>query len=196
MIMKKTLLSLLLFSWTLTYAQATTHDYDLKVLGKTIGNLHVTTQEQGRQRIYTVDSESVIRFFGTNSVKTHQEAVYEDGLLIRSFCTTWKNGKLQDQTKVEKNAGGYTICNNGKTSTINHSITYSAVLLYFIAPHSVDQVFSELEGIFKRISPMGKDAFELADDGDHNNDYTYAGGVLQKIVIDYGLVNILVVLRE
>lgn len=53
-----------------------------------------------------------------------------------------------------------------------------------------------MEGIFKNVAPAGPNTFELLEKGSHNNVYTYQDGLLQKIVIDYVIFNIYILLKQ
>ena len=194
--MKKYLILLSFFIGCIAQAQTTTYYYDLKVSSISVGNLTVSKEIKGNQKKFTADSESVIHLFGSTTVKTHQEVVYKNNVLISSINQIWKNGVLNDETQVIKVGNDYAITKNGTTNTLSQPIDFSSIRLYFSLPTNVSKVFSEIEGIYKNIIAKDANTYQLSDNGNHVNSYIYENGVLTEAVINHTLFNILIQIKE
>ena len=177
-------------------AQTTVYEYDLRVSGNSVGTLKVSKEIQGSQKKYTSDNESVIHLFGETTIRTHKETVNENGQMISSLNQVWKDGRLYDETKVDKYEAGYSVSRNGNTSTIDHAVTYSSIQLYFHIPASINEVFSETEGVSKNIISTGNNTFQVSDIGNHTNNYTYENGVLQEAIINHTYIDVLIQLKK
>lgn len=184
-----------LCSGMITNAQITIHTYDLKISGNAVDTLPVTENKQINQEEYSSGSECIVHLFGKTAIKRHQEATYVNGTLMRSINQLWKDGSIDDETQVEINNSEYTITRNGTSSTLNQVIDYSALNLYFQISETVKAFFSETEGVFKSTVSLGNEIYQLSDNANHINKYTYNNGVMEGAVINHIIADALLILK-
>lgn len=183
--MKNWLTIFIVFQCLPVWAQTTACSFEIKVAGKTVGCLDVSKISMGSATKYIYHSEVEIDFFGKVNVKSQQVVIFRAGKMVSSLHEVYKNGKIHERAKTEADGHGYVFSKKGKATEINQPISFSSILLFFHKPTTVHQVFSESEGIFKKLETLGDNSFGLTASGYHTNKYFYKNGKLLKVQLHH-----------
>lgn len=162
-------------------SQNTSLVYDLILDSEQIGTLTTTKTQQGNGTIYTAQSKVVIHLLGETTIATTMNATYTKGVFASSSYTALKDWKPYENTTITSKEGTYSVKTNVKETTIDKPITTSTVELYFSEPKGIEEILSELEGVFKTIDSIDAYTYQLKDrDGNINNTYIYKNGILEE----------------
>lgn len=180
--MKKILLITYFFAFYIGMAQ--TLEYDIISKGHSIGYLTTTKTVKGNLIQIDVTSEVTARILIKIDVKYKLQSTYKNGKLLFSSITTYVNGKIHSTCKTEKTEDHYTITKDGHITKLFNIIDYSNALLYFEAPKNKSIVFSESNGIEKKIEQKGANEYSITSPKNHHvNQYNYSNGVLENATI-------------
>lgn len=165
-----TLISCQIFSQTKTFT--------IKALGHKIGKLEA--HHSSKNNIDAYGSHSTIDFITIKAdVKT--EAIYQNGMLIKSTVTSTINGQpylsqtiwKKDHYQIDCHARNY----NYSDSTLTTPIKWSAGKLYFEIPKKGDAVYAESYGVMGVLEETKKNALKMTTPESkqiyyYNTDYT------------------------
>ena len=160
----KFIISIYLFIFTLISFQvfSQTKHFTLKTLGLKIGKLEV--YRNSKNNFDSFVSLSSIDFITIKAdVKT--EAIYQNGVLIKSVVTSTINGQSylsqtlwkKDHYQIDCHARDY----NYSDSTLTTPIRWSAGKLYFEIPNKGDAVYAESYGVMGVLEETKKNALKM-----------------------------------
>lgn len=165
--------------------------YNLRVLNMNIGELTVKQKVSGDTLIVDAVTEVKVKIIFTYKVKFLQHSVYQQGCLWSSHLQTVKNGAVHSDTWLKKSGDAYLLVQNGDSTLIHDSITYSGSLLYFNEPIHTSVLYQEIDGEKRNLKREGGKAYVLADKkGRVTNEYIYKNGILNHAEIKHTLANI------
>ena len=178
-------------------AQTETLVYDLKVSSNIIGKVIVKKNIQGNYIIYTSDTDAEIKFLVTTQIKTRMKVIFENGQLLSSTYTFFKNNKIKEESSITSKNGKYIIIHDGKTSYTSEPIYVSSIILPFYKPKDNEKVFEEVDGYFKSIQLINIKTYQLVDSkSSHKDKYIYENGKLEYCLINNTLVDFEMILES
>jgi len=162
--------------------------YAIYYKGSNIGTYDVARETEGGKTVYAANSECSVRIFGTIKVSYNLRTVFENGQMIESKVTNYKNGKITGNTNTKWNGSGYDVDVDGEKSKISGPISKSSVMLYFDPPRGNEKFFSEKKGDMRQTSKLSGNSFLLAlpndDEGSH---FYYNGHEVSKVDVPFVL---------
>lgn len=172
-------------------AEGQDYQYKLSVKGKETGLLNVWEEQDSKRKKIRVETEVDANLLFLNmEVKYSVESIYENGILQKSKARTFVNGKKKKAVNIRYRNGRYRINKDREVSYHDDPIHYSGAMLYIEEPRNTDQVFSEMDAVYKPIHVNGPHQYELDEpNGNRQNEYHYHNGILRKAVIDHSLMN-------
>jgi len=173
------------------FAQEQNIRYNIWVMGMNIGELSVTQSgENGNLDIHAV-TDVEVKLIVPYRVKFIQNSTYKDGSLANFHVQTLKNGKINSDTKLEKNGNAYVLVKDGDSTMVNENITFSGSLLYFNEPEGISQVFKERSGEVQKIEKVADHSYLISDEKNRKaHEYSYKDGILQQAELKHPLATI------
>jgi hypothetical protein len=190
------ILVLLLFAFN-GHSQTRSLNYHILRNGSKVGSLHFTQSIVAGINYLEMESEVKTRFLFAFTISVKEEAVYSNGILLRSSIYRQTNGneKANKQHLVGNNQY---IIQTGKNSAVvkNYPITYNMLSLYSMEPANVDKVYSDSFETFVSIQKMGEHRYKISlPDGSYNS-YYYKQGVLTLVEVHHSLYSANIVLAN
>ncbi|MFV0591985.1 MAG: DUF6134 family protein [Draconibacterium sp.] len=173
------------------FAQEQKVRYNIGVLGMNVGELSVTQSgEKGNLDIHAVTDVNV-KIIVPYRVKFVQNSTYRQGHLENFHVQTLKNGKINSDSRLERNGDSYMLINDGDTTMVTQDITYSGSMLYFNEPVDVPEVYKERNGEVQQIKSLGNHIYTIKDDtGKKAHKYYYEDGILKVAELKHPLATI------
>ncbi|MEX2514012.1 MAG: DUF6134 family protein [Cyclobacteriaceae bacterium] len=167
------------------------HDYDISILGISIGEMMATKDVREDTTYYQLKSEVSFWFFGRIHLDYLTEVKYHQGQFIESTVRSKTNrGDFlsriwleNDVYEVQANSYKY----NYETQ-VQEKIHFSAVRLFFEEPKGKDRMMTENHGKFATITSLGNGAYDTYVE-DNENSYQYQNGKLQEVSMDNPIKN-------
>ncbi|QXP52527.1 DUF6134 family protein [Cellulophaga sp. HaHa_2_1] len=191
------LFNFITFQGDLTPSPDKTLWYDIIYKEKTIGSLKATKTHKDANTTYRTSSTIEFRLIKEFAVNYNYSVDFEAKLLKKAVVNIRINDKSHAKTLTQWHENEYHIEKNGKTEALLEStINYATILLYFVEPSNVTDCYSEQDGSFNTIIPLGNHGYKKINANGKGNEYYYKQGVLEKAVIDGGLISFEMQLRE
>lgn len=202
--LKHLLVTLLVFSVTGTesdppYAntEKASLNFDIVIKGKVIGSLEAT--KKMKNGVWHFQSSTIIKTKVIKDIEVHYnyEVSFKDDLLRRAYVSIAINQKPHANTLTHWEGGQYQITINDKEDkVVREPIGYATILLYFKEPVNTTRCYSEQDGTFNTLVPLGDHSYKKINSKGKENTYYYSGGYLKRASIDGGLVNFEMIARE
>jgi len=176
-------LLLLLMTGVAIYAfsQERVLPYIIKRSGTTVGNLIVRENRTGNQISYKLQSVVKSSFVFTVTVKTQEEAIYDNGVLtyLRFYQTL--NNSERVNTKIEATTNGYMLVSEKESKPIyKDPITYNQICLYTVEPLHLKKVFADKFKQFIPIEIISPHHYKITFPDGASNEYFYQDGICVK----------------
>ncbi|WP_324027204.1 hypothetical protein QSV08_05210 [Maribacter sp. BPC-D8] len=114
---------------------------------------------------------------------------YENNKLKRANVVIDVNDKPYADILTNWEIDYYQISKNDKNElVVEEDINYATILLYFDEPINVERCYSEQDGSFNTIIPLGNHSYKKINAKNHENIYYYKNGFLEKAEINGGLI--------
>ncbi|MEX2565071.1 MAG: DUF6134 family protein [Cyclobacteriaceae bacterium] len=167
------------------------HDYDISILGISIGEMIATKELKEDTTYFRLKSEVSFWFFGRIHLDYMTEVKYHQGQFIESTVRSKTNrGDFLSRIWLENDV--YEVRANSYkyefNTQIQEKIHYSAVRLFFEEPRGKDRMMTENHGKFATITPLGDGAYDTYVEGNENS-YQYKNGQLQEVSMDNPIKN-------
>lgn len=190
------LLGIFIFAMTLLSATSNTVNTSKNTLNftiinkdKTIGTLKATKVVNGSKTYYQSITAIKTRVIKEIEVDYKYDVVFEDNLLKKASVIIGVDDKPYADIITNRADQTYLITKNKKKeSVIENAIHYATIVLYFKEPIGIDSCYSEQDGSFNTIVPLGNHVYKKVNAKKHENVYYYESGYLQKAEIDGGLI--------
>ncbi len=164
--------------------------FDIVMNEKTIGNLKATETNKNSRQYFHSSTTVKTRIIKNITVNYNYEVSFENDLLKKSDVNITINDRPHAETSTEWRNNEYQMVKNGKEKEVfKRSIDYTTILLYFEEPVNISSCFSEQEGTFNTIIPLGNHSYKKINSKGKENIYYYKDGALEKATIDGGLAN-------
>lgn len=155
--------------------------YEVTLMGKKIGNTIVekTLKEDGSIEYRLSNSTEAKVLMVHKKSNIYSTALYKNGVMLNSFCTA-ENEEGKKKTVYIKNGDGYDMTLDNKKIRIKRVINHSSLMLYFMEPQNLANIFSERLGTFFYLEKVGKHEY-LSIVNNVTSYYRYLDGRLNEL---------------
>lgn len=166
-------------------AQDRNLDYNIIHQGDLKGTVHLSEHSEGNIRRIKVESLIQTRFLFNITVKTIEEAIYREGLLISSrFYQKINEHKQIDRGMIWKH-GTYQC--SGKQNIVKlpgAPVEYTVLSLYYSEPVNIREVFSDNFQQYLPICKTSTGQYRLDLPNGNSNYYIYHQGNLVRVEVE------------
>ncbi len=167
-----------------------TISFEIHKGGKPVGELTATKEVYDDRVVYKSFSETTISFIFTIRVWYEYHVEYRKGKLYQANVKILVNDDLHKQTRIKLENGVYVFTEIKKrreeVKHIDFPVDYSSVLFLFEEPEEFNASFSEEEGVYHKLEPLGNHTYEKTNSRGRVNKYVYQDGRLDKVFMDAG----------
>jgi hypothetical protein len=165
--------------------------YQISVWGMNIGEFTVDQKMEGEDITINAVTDVYVRMIFSYQVKYIQHSLYRHGILWSSHVKTLKNGKINSNTRLDRQTENYLLTKDGDATIINGDITYSGSLLYFQEPTQINCIYNERNGEKNTIKSLDGHTYAIVDmKGSKTNIYEYENGILIRAELIHTLATI------
>ncbi len=188
---------ILLGSPMLLHAQEK-HEYDISILGFSIGEMVATKATKADTTYFLLRSEVSFWFFGRINLDYTTKVKYHQGQFIESSVES-KTNRGDFLSRIWLEDGVYEVRANSYKYEFNdqvkEKIDYSAVRLFFEEPKGKERMMTENHGQFASIKDLGNGAYDTSVEGNENS-YQYENGKLQSVSMHNPIKNYVIQRKE
>ncbi len=178
-----------------SHSQNKSLTYQIVRNGNKVGTLRFSETSVGDMDHLKMESDVKTRFVFTFTAHSNEEAVYYNGVLLRSSIYRKLNGTEKANKQHQAGNQQYVIHAGERTEvTKNYPITYNMLSLYSKEPENISQVYSDNFQRFIAIQRTDQHKYKITlPDGSYNY-YYYKNGVLILVEIHHTLYSANIVL--
>lgn len=163
--------------------------FDIINKNEVIGNLKATKTSTDTKTHYQSVTTISTKILKEIKVNYKYDVTYERNKLKKANVYIDVNDKPYADILTNWEAKHYQITKNDKKEkVVEDEINYATILLYFNEPIDIERCYSEQDGSFNTIVPLGNHTYKKINAKNHENIYYYKNGFLQKAEINGGLV--------
>jgi hypothetical protein len=190
------LIIILLLSMT-GHAQTRRLSYQILRNGNRVGHLNFFETTRDGADYLKMESDVQTRFIFTFTAHASEEAVYSNGILLRSSIYRTLNGHERVNREHVAHNSEY-IIRDGKNTEVGKQfpITYSMLSMYLREPENIGSVYSDNFQTFLNIQKLDRHKYKIALPDGNYNFYSYQAGVLNEIEIHHNLYSATIVLSN
>ena len=180
------LIILLIFS-TNSYSQNKKFNYQIIRNGDKVGSLLFSETSTDDLDYLKMESDVKTRLIFTFTAHASEEAVYNNGILLRSSIYRRLNGTEKANKQHEATGNRQYLIRTGKTSefTKTYPITYNMLSLYSKEPENISKVYSDNFQTFLAIEKAASHKYKITlPDGNYNY-YYYKNGILNLVEVHH-----------
>lgn len=171
--------------------------FDIVHKNNVVGSLKATKTIDGPMVYYQSLTSIETRIIKEIEVDYMYDVTFENEILEMATVNISLNDRTHAKTRTERKEAHYQIVKNGETETaLKDTIGYATILLYFEEPVNISRCYSEQAGKFNTIVSLGDHSYKKINSTGKENRYYYKEGVLEKAVIDGGLVQFEIIARD
>ncbi|WP_103867497.1 DUF6134 family protein [Aquimarina sp. I32.4] len=187
----------LLSPWDISNSSDTTLQFDIILHNKVIGNLKSSQTTKDDTIYYRSETHINTRVIKDIQVNYTFDVAFKNSLLKRANVNITINDKPHAQTNTKWEHTAYKIVkNDDREKILKDSISYTTIQLFFQEPININSCYSEQDGSFNTIVPMGNHSYKKINSKGKENMYYYKHGFLKKATIDGGLISFEMIARE
>ena len=178
-----------------SYSQNKVLTYQIVRNGNKVGTLRFSETSTGDMDYLKMESDVKTRFVFTFTAHSNEEAIYYNGVLLRSSIYRKSDGTEKANKQHRAGNQQYIIHAGQRTEvTKNYPITYNMLSLYSREPENISQVYSDNFQSFIAIQKTDKHKYKITlPDGNYNYCY-YKNGVLNLVEVHHSLYSANIVL--
>jgi hypothetical protein len=178
-----------------SHSQNKTLTYQILRNGNKVGTLQFAETSAGGTDHMKMESDVKTRFVFTFTAHATEEAVYYNGVLLRSSIYRKLNGTEKANKQHQANNQQYVIQAGKRTEvTKTYPITYSMLSLYSKEPENIGQVYSDNFQRFIAIQKTDQHKYKITFPDGNYNYYYYKNGVLNLVEVHHSLYSVNIVL--
>ncbi|MGS0527081.1 DUF6134 family protein [Zobellia nedashkovskayae] len=189
------LIFLMGFSSDSTFLATTLH-YDIIMKDKIIGSLDTHQKTKGNVTTYQSFTSIKTKLLTTIEVDYKYDVTFSKVMLKKAKVSIVVNSRENAETSTLWKNTQYQIIKNKKESTLQDSIQYTTVLMYFKEPKNIKKCYSEQDGTMNTIVSLGNHKYKKINANGKENMYFYKNGILHEADIDGGLVSFAIRIRD
>ena len=190
-------LTIILMQSLQCHSQARSLSYEILRNGNKVGTLNFTQSVISGMNYLQLESDVKTRFIFTFTAHSKEEAIYSNGILLRSSIFRQMNGR-EKANKQHQVLNNQYVIHVGKNSAItqNYPITYNMLSLYTIEPININKVYSDNFETFIAIQKVEMHKYRISlPDGNYNY-YYYKDGILNMVEVHHSLYSATIVLAR
>ena len=177
-------------------AQEKTLCYNVMHNGEKKGRLLLYQNIDGNKVHIKIESEVKARFIFLITVKSIEEAIFQDGILIfSSICRKVNNDERINQQLHAQHDCYSIISKNKKTNLAAYPIKYSTLSLYYQEPVNINQLFADSFRQYVEIKKVDTNKYKVCLPNGSNY-YTYKNGVCIKVEAEQSLYPVQFILEQ
>ena len=197
MLKKLIILSFFIFLGSNSNAPDRYLNFDIILHNKVVGNLESTQITKDGITNYQSSTNIKTRLLKDILVNYRYDVVFDNKFLKKADVYITVNKKSHAKTHTQWMGPYYQITkNDDKKKNMKDSITFATIQLYFEEPVDIDNCYSEQDGSFNTIAPLGNHIYKKVNSKRKENMYYYKNGILKKATIDGGLISFEMIARE
>ena len=178
-------------------ASKNTLTFDIINQNEVIGNLKATKTSTDTKTHYQSVTTISTKILKEIKVNYKYDVTYERNKLKKANVYIDVNDKPYADILTNWEAKHYQITKNDKKEkVVEDEINYATILLYFNEPIDIERCYSEQDGSFNTIVPLGNHTYKKINAKNHENLYYYKNGFLQKAEINGGLVKFEIIAQK
>ncbi|WP_282179951.1 DUF6134 family protein [Maribacter stanieri] len=178
-------------------ASKNTLTFDIINKNEVIGNLKATKTSTDTKTHYQSVTTISTKILKEIKVNYKYDVTYERNKLKKANVYIDVNDKPYADILTNWEAKHYQITKNDKKEkVVEDEINYATILLYFNEPIDIERCYSEQDGSFNTIVPLGNHTYKKINAKNHENIYYYKNGFLQKAEINGGLVKFEIIAQK
>jgi hypothetical protein len=190
------LLFILLVFSTNSYSQNKTLNYQIIRNGSKVGSLLFSERSTGDLDYMKMELDVKTRFVFTFTAHASEEAVYNNGILLRSAIYRRLNGSEKANKQHQATGNRQYLIRTGERSelTKTYPITYNMLSLYSKEPENIGKVYSDNFQTFLAIEKAASHKYKITlPDGNYNY-YYYKNGILNLVEVHHSFYSAYIVL--
>ena len=172
----------------LAHTQTKTLLYNIRQNGKLIGNMQVKEVATAGKVSLLLQSQVLTRFVMEFAIRVHEEAHYENNILVAASQRRTLNGSERGDKTLRLQGNSYQLNNGGKkTNLAIYPIRQTMITLYLQEPLHFNQVYSDA---FERLLPVQKVAphhYRVRLPDGNYSDFLYQNGQCVKVHVNHKL---------
>lgn len=178
-------------------AQNRSLNYQIVRNGSKVGTLRFSETTSAGIDYLKMESDVKTRFVFTFIAHALEEAVYCNGVLLRSSIYRQLNGNEKANKQHQVNNRQYIVHKGKETEVLNNfPITYNMLSLYSKEPESVTRVYSDNFETFLAIQQPEPHKYKVSlPDGNYNY-YYYKNGILNQIEVHHSMYSANIILMN
>jgi len=191
------LVILLIFS-TNSYSQNKTFNYLIIRNGDKVGSLLFSETSRGDLDYLKMESDVKTRLIFTFTAHASEEAVYNNGILLRSSIYRRLNGTEKANKQHQATGNRQYLIRTGERSdlTKTYPITYNMLSLYSKEPENISKVYSDNFQTFLAIEKASSHKYKITlPDGNYNY-YYYKNGILNLVEVHHSFYSANIILTN
>jgi hypothetical protein len=191
-------LIMFLFFGTKGYSQNKMLNYQIIRNGNKVGTLLFSETSTGNLDYLKMESDVKTRFLFTFTAHASEEAVYNNGILLRSSIYRRLNDSEKANKQHQATGNGQYLIRTGERSEVTKSypITYNMLSLYSKEPENISKVYSDNFQTFLAIEKAASHKYKITlPDGNHNY-YYYKNGILTLVEVHHSFYSANIILTN
>jgi hypothetical protein len=179
------------------FAQSKLLNYQIVRNGSKVGTLRFSETTSAGMDYLKMESDVKTRFIFTFIAHALEEAVYFNGVLLRSSIYRQLNGNEKANKQHQATNRQYIVYKGNETEVLNNfPITYNMLSLYSKEPESVSKVYSDNFETFLAIQQPEPHKYKVTlPDGNYNY-YYYKNGILNQIEVHHSIYSANIILMN
>lgn len=175
------ILSLTLF----VHAQEKISHYNILHNGDIKGTMVLHQQINGNRVCLKLESEVKTRFLIKVTVKSFEEAIFENGIMIYSSLCRIVNGDEKINQQIQATGINYKFTAKNKITTLpTYPINHSILWLYYQEPVHVDRIYSDNYQQYVDIKKTGESKYRVSFPNGNVNYYNYKNGICTSVDVN------------
>ncbi|WP_405414629.1 DUF6134 family protein [Maribacter sp. Asnod1-A12] len=171
--------------------------FDIISKNKIIGDLKATKIIKDSKVHYKCITSINTRIIKEIQVNYEYDVTFENNKLKKANVLIDINDKPYADILTKWEIAYYQISKNDKNElVVEEDIKYATILLYFVEPVNIERCYSEQDGSFNTIIPLGNHSYKKINSKNHENIYYYKYGFLERAEINGGIVKFEIVVQK
>jgi len=176
---------LILLQSIAAYGQEKIVRYNILHHGEVHGTMILRQQTIGKQVRLKAVSEVTARLLMKVTVKSIEEAVFENGVLVYSSLCRIVNGAEKINQQIQASGVSYKITEKDKTTMQNnYPINHSILFLYYQEPVNVAKIYSDNFKQFVGIEKVDSNKYRVEFPNGNINYYSYRNGICTNVEVN------------
>ncbi len=177
-------------------SQDVTLEYAIIRKGDQIGHMVVTKNTWHNETSIQLVTDISTRIIFSITAGGREEAVFENGIMIRSFLYRQFNGREKVNKRTREDGHKYLIQTSSSSESFTEfPINYSLLSLYILEPKNITRAYSDNFEQFVDIQKLGTGHYRVRFPDRNYSEFFYQDGVCDRVEIHHTLYSVTMELR-